>query len=249
MNRPTTYTVRQLADLAGITPRTLHHYDAIGLLQPSRGANGYRSYGESALVRLQQILLYRELGLDLDAIKALLDKKDYSVVKTLEAHRATLERRIERLFQLIETVDKTLAAQKGETTMTDEELFEGLTAQEKEYAYEALARWDPAVVRESHRRYNRLTPEEKKKMKDDGEAFTRRWAALIGTDPAGPDARQMVEHWRRGIEFFWTPTPEALLGMARMYNDDPRFKAYYDRFDPRLADYVRQCVEAVYGRP
>src|SRR5512145_2264663 len=128
------HTVRQLADLAGITPRTLHHYDAIGLLKPSLvGANGYRYYGEEALLRLQQILLYRELGLDLGAIKRLMDKKDFSVVRALEAHRTALRKRIERLETLVATVDRTLAAQKGETAMNDEQLFEGLTAQEREY--------------------------------------------------------------------------------------------------------------------
>lgn len=240
-------TVRQLADLAGITPRTLHHYDAIGLLKPSLvGGNGYRYYGEEALLRLQQILLYRELGLDLDAIKRLMGKKDFSVVKALEAHRVALRKRIERLETLVATVDRTLAAQKGETAMNDQQLFEGLTAQEKEYAEEAMERWDPQVVRESHRRYAALTPEQKKAMKAAGEEHLRQWAALIGTDPAGPQARAMVEQWRKGIEFFYTPTPEILVGLARMYVDDERFKATYDKVDPRLADYVRACVEAVY---
>lgn len=242
------HTVRQLADLAGITPRTLHHYDAIGLLKPSQvGGNGYRYYGEDALLRLQQILLYRELGLDLDAIKRLMGKKDFSVVKALEAHRRALKKRIARLETLVATVDKTIASQQGGTTMNDNELFSGLTAQEKEYAEEALERWDPQVVRESHRRYAQLTPAEKQAMKAAGEQLNRDWAALIGTDPAGPAARAVVERWRKGIEFFYTPTPEILVGLSRMYLDDPRFKATYDQVDPRLADYIRQCVEAVYG--
>jgi len=242
------HTVRQVADLAGVTPRTLHHYDTIGLLKPSLvGGNGYRYYGDEALLQLQQILLYRELGFDLDAIKRLVTKKDFSVVKALEAHKAALKKRIERLQRLVETVDKTIASQQGGTTMRDEQLFEGLTAQEKEYAEEALERWDPAVVRESHKRYGQLSAEQKKAMKQAGEDLLRDWAALIGTDPAGPAARAVVDRWRKGIEFFYTPTPQILVGLSQMYLDDPRFKANYDKVDPRLADYVRQCVMAAYG--
>jgi DNA-binding transcriptional MerR regulator len=241
------HTVRQLADLAGITPRTLHHYDAIGLLVPSRTGNGYRSYEPEALLRLQQILLYRELGLDLDAIKRLMTKKDFSVVRALEAHKAALRKRIQRLERLVETVDKTIASQQGGTTMSDEQLFGGLTAQEKEYAEEALERWDPTVVRESHRRYGQLSAGQKAQMKEAGETLNRDWAALIGSDPAGPKARAVVERWRKGIEFFYTPTPEVLLGLSQMYLDDPRFKATYDKVDSRLAEYVHDCVAAVYG--
>lgn len=244
------YTVRQVADLAGVTPRTLHHYDSIGLLKPSSvGGNGYRYYGEEALLRLQQILVYRELGMDLDHIGRLMGKKDFSVVRALEAHRTALARRIERLQRLVTTVDRTIATQKGETTMRDEELFAGLTAQEKEYAEEALEKWDPEVVKESNRRYTRLSEAEKKALKDEQASVHADWARLIGTDPGSLAARAMVERWRNSIAFFYTPTVEGLVGLARMYNDDPRFRAVYDRVDPRLAAYIRDCVEAYFRKP
>lgn len=243
------YTVRQVADLAGVTPRTLHHYDSIGLLKPtSVGGNGYRQYGEEALLRLQQILLYREMGMDLDAIKRLLAKKDFSVVKALEAHRSALTQRIERLRRLVETVERTIASQKGEKTMQDKELFEGLTEQEQAYAEEAMDRWDPAVVKESNRRYGRLTAAEKQAMKDAGEALNRDWAKLIGSPVDSPAVKAVVARWKKGLEFFYTPTPEILVGLAEMYVADDRFKANFDRHDPRLAAYVVECVKAEYGR-
>jgi len=243
------YTVRQVADLAGVTPRTLHHYDAIGLLKPtSVGGNGYRHYGEEALLRLQQILLYREMGMDLDAIKRLLARKDFSVVKALEAHRSALTRRIERLNRLVETVDRTISSQKGEMTMDDQRLFEGLTDQEKAYAEEAMDRWDPAVVKESNRRYGRLTAAEKQAMKDAGEALRRDWAKLIGTPVDSPAVKAVVARWKKGLEFFYTPTPEILVGLAEMYVADERFRANYDRHDPRLAAYVLECVKAEFRR-
>lgn len=241
------YTVKQVATLAGITVRTLHHYDALGLLKPSRtGDNGYRYYGEEALLLLQQILFYRELGMNLETIGNLMGRPGFTVVAALESHRKALARRIERLKRLLATVDKTLAQQKGETTMQQEEWFDGLSDQEKAYAEEAAQKWDPAVVKESNRRYARLTPAEKQRMKTDGEAFNHAWAALIGTDPAAPAARKMVEDWRKGIEFFYPTTPEGLRGLAEMYNQDERFKANYDKVDPRLAAYILACVSAYF---
>jgi len=240
------YTVKQVADLAGVTPRTLHHYDAIGLLAPTQvAANGYRLYGEDALLRLQQILLYRELGLDLDAIARLMHRPQ-AVVESLEHHREALQRRLGRLRRLIQTVDKTIAAQKGETTMNDAELVAGLTAQQKEYAEEALERWDPQVVRESHRRYGQLTAAQKQAMKDAGEALNRDWAALIGSSPTSAAVQAVVARWVKGIEFFYTPTPATLVGLARMYRDDARFGSNFDKVDVRLVDFVCQCVEAAY---
>jgi DNA-binding transcriptional MerR regulator len=238
-------TVREVADLAGITPRALHHWDALGLFKPAHvGANGYRYYDEEDLLKLQQILLYRELGMDLETIGRLVKQPNFSVVPALAAHRTALRRRIARLQTLVETVDRTIAAQTGGTKMNDKDLFAGLTAQEKEYAEEAMERWDPEVVKESNRRYARLSDTEKTALKAEQQALSADWARLIGTDPAGPGARALVERWRKGIAFFYEPTPEGLVGLARMYNDDPRFRANYDRVDPRLAAYILECVEA-----
>ena len=128
--------------------------------------------------------------------------------------------------------------------MSDEKLFKNLTPTERAYSEEALACWDPEVVRESHRRYNKLSPAERTAMKEGGAAFNKEWAALIGTDPSSPAAQEKVESWRKGVEFFWTPTLDNLVGLAQMYNDDPRFKSNYDKVDPRLAVFMLECVQA-----
>jgi DNA-binding transcriptional MerR regulator len=120
------YTVKQLADLAGISRRTLHYYDQIGLLEPSSvGENGYRFYGEDAVLRLQQVLFYRELDMGLDEIRAILDRPDFDVGRTLHAHRQALQHRIERLEALIGTIDKTIQYTRGKVEMSTPELFEG----------------------------------------------------------------------------------------------------------------------------
>lgn len=239
------YTVKQVAELAGVSVRTLHHYDAIGLLKPIRSkANGYRQYGEEALLRLQQILLYRELDLDLAAIKRLMGRPDFSVEAALRDHKKALLARIARLERLVDTVDQTIAKQKGQSNMTDEELFSNLTPQERAYSEEAMQRWDPAVVRESQRRYKRLSAAERQQLKEEGAALYRDWAALIGTDPASESVRQIVERWRRSIEFFWEPEEAGLLGLAEMYSEDERFRATFDAVDPRLCDFIVKCVRA-----
>ena len=238
------YTVRQVAALTGVTPRTLHHYDSIGLLKPNRAPNGYRSYDEENLLRLQQILFYRELGLELDRIRSLMGSPDFSVVAALKAHKRALGRRMERLQRLLETVDQTLEHYQGGKKMSVNELFRDLTPQEqKAYADEAEERWDPLVVKESNRRYNALSEAEKRAQKEEMNSLYNEWSLLVGTDPAGPSAQALVERWRRGIEFFWSPDAVSLLGLAQLYNTDPRFKKNYDQFAPGLASFILECVE------
>ena len=126
--RTATHTVRQLASLAGISVRTLHHYDHIGLLTPSaRSAAGYRLYGTEDLLRLQQILLFRELDLPLEEIRRILDDPGFDPVRALAQHRRTLELRAERLARLLHTIDRTIARlTEVDMSLTDEELYEGL---------------------------------------------------------------------------------------------------------------------------
>ena len=108
------YTVKQLADLAGVSPRTLHYYDQIDLLSPSKVEdNGYRNYDLSALQRLQQILFYREMGLSLKDIKTLLDTPDFDVLAALQAHKRELEKKAGRIFELLDTVDNTIGVTKS----------------------------------------------------------------------------------------------------------------------------------------
>src|SRR5512135_855581 len=118
------FTVKQLSQLAGVTPRTLHHYDQIGLLKPSRvGDNGYRYYGEESLLKLQQILFYRELGFELSQVRDILVRPDFDLQSALESHRKSLQGRVERLNRLIATVDDTILHLKGIKDMSNKQLF------------------------------------------------------------------------------------------------------------------------------
>ena len=148
------YTVKQLSNLAGISVRTLHYYDEIGLLKPaSIGANGYRYYEKESLILLQQILFYRELEMNLDGIKALMDRPDFDVLNALRSHKEALQGRVRRLNTLIQTVENTIDQMKGKETMNEKGLFAGFSEEEQEqYAREAEKMYDPETVRASNRK-------------------------------------------------------------------------------------------------
>src|SRR5581483_835643 len=126
--KPSTYTVKQVAAMSGVSVRTLHYYDETGLLTPLRnGANGYRMYGEPQLLMLQQILFYRELGFELKEIERILSRADFEKVAALESHRKVLEEKLARTRTLIETVEKTIKHLKGKRMMKSEEMFVGFS--------------------------------------------------------------------------------------------------------------------------
>lgn len=239
------FTVKQLASLAGITPRTLHHYDQIGLLKPSRlGDNRYRYYGEEALLRLQQILLYRELDMPLEQIRLILERRDFDVLIALRDHKDGLLKRAARIEQLIATVDDTILHLQGKKEMSDKQLFEPFNEeQQAEYEKEAMRMYDPEIVRESNRKWKSLTREEKQRIGEEGNAVYLAFLSAIDKGPSSSEAQACVAAWRKHMDYFWTPNTEQLLGLADGYNEDPRFKANFDKIDPRLAAFVREAVK------
>ena len=238
------YTVKQLAQLAGVSVRTLHHYDEIGLLTPPViGANGYRYYDERSVLRLQGILFYRELDFPLLAIKAVLDRPDFDPLAALQEQRTALEAKLGRLHRLIATIDQTIRHLKGETTMSTKQLFAGLTPeQEKEYTEEAARRWGEQGVRESVQRYNRYSPEKKTQIAAEGEAVYRDLVAAMPQGPAAPAVQTCIARWRKHLEYFWVPNDEQCLALATGYRDDPAFRKTYDAIHPELAPFMVEAV-------
>jgi DNA-binding transcriptional MerR regulator len=243
------YTVKQLSTLAGISVRTLHYYDEIGLLNPSTlGENGYRYYGDAALLRLQQIMFYRELDLSLGEIKQIIASPDFDVLQALQAHKQALGKRVERLIRLISTVDNTINHLKGMKEMSNNSLFKGFTEEEeKKYTAEAEKMYDPVIVQASVKKWKSYSKEDKQRIGEEGDAAYRAIVAAIPLGAASPQAQAGVELWRKHMDYFWTPSPDQLLGLAEIYNTDPRFKANFDKIDPRLAEFMREAVR-VYVR-
>jgi DNA-binding transcriptional MerR regulator len=244
------YTVRQLSRLAGISVRTLHHYHTIGLLEPeSVGANGYRYYGDESILRLQQILFYRELGFPLAEIRSMLEHSDFDPLEALGSHRLALAERIEHLKHLIQTVDDTILHLKGQKEMSKKQLFEVFNEeQQAEYEKEAMQMYDPATVKASMKKWKSYTTAEKERIGEEGNAAYDAILAAMPKGAASPEAQAGIERWRKHMDYFWTPNPDQLLGLAEMYNTDPRFKANFDKIDPRLAAFMVEAVKIYVAR-
>jgi MerR family transcriptional regulator, thiopeptide resistance regulator len=239
------YTVKQLAQLAGITTRTLHFYDETGLLKPERVAqNGYRYYGEESVLRLQQILFYRELDIPLEKIRQLLNGDNFEAEAALRKHKKALELRIERSKRLIETIEETILHLQGVIPMNDKNLFSAFSEEEQEeYAKEAERLYDPEIVRASQKKWKSYSDADKKRIGEEGNAAYAALAAAIPHGSGSPEAQAGVELWRKHMDYFWTPNPEQLVGLTELYLQDARFKANFDKIDPRLAEFMHEAVK------
>jgi len=244
------FTVKQLSRLAGVTPRTLHHYDAIGLLKPSHiGENGYRYYGEQSLLQLQQILFYRELELPLSDIQEIMGRRDFEVLPALESHKVELGKRIERLQRLIGTVNNTISHLKGEKEMSKKQIFSGFSEDEQEqYAAEAEKIYDPETVRTSNKKWKGYSAEEKQRILNESKQIYIDMIAAMPKGAASVETQAIGQRWRTNMDYFWTPSVDQLLALASGYSADPRFKANFDEMHPELGEFMKAAVSEYVAR-
>lgn len=244
------YTVKALAELAGLTPRALRWYDNLGLLKPCRVTEaGYRLYGGAEVDRLQQILFYRELGLELSDIGRILDDSAFDRDAALCGHLAALEGRRARLDALILTVRHTL---KEGQTMSDKEKFEGFKAKtirenEEKYGGEIREKYGSGVVEQSNQLFQNLTEEQFEEMNAISGQIRARLAQAVsqGLAPAGEEGLAIAALHRRWLGFTWPSyTPQAHAGLGEMYVADERFTAYYDAEVPGCAAFLRDAIGA-----
>jgi MerR family transcriptional regulator, thiopeptide resistance regulator len=253
------WTVGEVARVAHVTVRTLHHYDEIGLLVPSgRSGSGYRLYSESDLERLHQILLYRELEFSLDTIGQLLDGPALDRGKALRVQRQLLLERRQRTDAVIRAIDRSLEAMEQGVTMSTDELFEGfrelaqapedVRAHHREHAAEAREQWGGTdAYGESMRRARKYRHEDWEAIKAEGDANEERMVDLMraGADPEGPEARAVAESMREHItRWFYPCSVEMHAGLADMYEADARFRAYYEKRAEGYASYVAAAIRA-----
>jgi DNA-binding transcriptional MerR regulator len=241
------YTVKQLAELAGVSVRTLHYYDEIDLLNPTQvGSNGYRYYDDDALLRLQQVLFYREIGLELMQIKDVLDQPDFDVVAALRSHRRAIQEKMHRLGHLIETVDETIAHLEGEAEMRDKKkLFRAFSdAQQAEYEREARLQYGPELVNESVQRWNNYSEAERQRIMDEGNAIYADISAALeaGKSAAESEVQALFERWHQHLRHFYEPPLELLAGLATLYTTDVRFIANFQKLHPELPDYLAEGI-------
>lgn len=240
-----TYTVKQLADLADVTPRTLRYYDHIGLLRPSSvGENGYRYYNDAAALRLQQILFYRELGLSLEEVQWVLDSPDFDLLAALQRHREALIQRVGRLNHLIATVDKTIMHLKGERAMSTEELFEGFDDETQAlYGKKVSEMYDPEIVQQSSRRWKDYSANDRARVMAEGGEIYRELATMTAQDPASAEVQVVIGRWHQHIRAFYEPTPEIMRGLGQGYEVNPEFTSFFQALHSDLPRFLHQAID------
>lgn len=244
------YTVQKLSRMAGVSPRTLRYYDEIGILKPARiNSSGYRIYGQAEVDRLQQILFYRELEMSLDRIKNIVNAPGFDRVKALMEHRERLLAKRHNLDKLIANVEKTIESSKGRIKMTDKEKFEGFKQKliddnEKKYAQEIREKYGDEAVDRSNQQFKKMTQKEYEAMKDLEKQIKETLAEALETgNPASDLAQKAADLHKQWITKAWGQySKEAHAGVAQLYVDDERFKAYYDEKRPGTAEFLRDAI-------
>ena len=244
------YTVGQVARLAGVTVRALHHYDQIGLLSPSgRTGAGYRRYSDADLERLQLVRYYRELGFPLEQIAEILDDPAGDRDAHLRRQHELLTVRIKRLQEMVTAIEFAMEANKLNIPLTPQERFEVFGDFEPEaYAEEAEQRWGGTdAYRESNRRASSYSKDDWLRIKGETEDWGRRIVALMasGAPADGPAAMELAEEHRQHISrWFYECSYEVHTGLADMYLADERFLAHYEAMAPGLGQYLHEAIHA-----
>ena len=242
--------IGEVARLAHVSVRTLHHYDRIGLVRPStRTAAGYRLYATEDLERLQTVLLYKELGFGLGEIRDLLAEPGFDRREALRAQREQLARRSARVDAMLALIDKTLAAMDEGITMDRSDMFEVFgDFDPAEHEAEAEARWgETEAYKESARRTHRYTKEDWARFKAESDAVNEALARLMdeGIAPEDPRAMDAVEQHRLLIDAWFYPCTAAMHEqLGRMYVEDARFAATYEKIRPGMAAYMSDAAAA-----
>jgi DNA-binding transcriptional MerR regulator len=237
-------TVKQLASLAGVSNRTLHYYDEIGLLKPDAIAeNGYRQYGKQALLRLQQILFYRELDFPLETIRDLVTRPEFDTVRALQAHRTSLQERSQKLENLINTIDKTIEHLEGKREMNQSEFFKGWSEEKQpEFEQEIRQKYGEHAM-DGVIDWNSYTKEQKTAIIAEGKANTQAMAALMDKPFNSPEVQAVVARWHQQLKYFFDPSIERMRGLGQMYTEDPRFMMGYEKVRKGLALFMKQAID------
>ena len=246
-------TVKQVAKISGVSVRALHHYDEIGLLKPAQlGRNRYRYYGDEELLRLQQILIHRELGIPLSEIAAILDAPGFDRLATLQQQRQKLEAEAKRYAQLVRTIDRTIANIKGERAMRNADLYKGISP-EKQAEYEAwlIEKYGgdmPDRIEASRKKYAQLTDAEKEKIGAGLQELETAWAEAMesGVPPDSAALDPLLARFRDWVAFMWDRPcpPEAFAGLADLHLSHPDFVARYEALGKGFSDYHAAAMKA-----
>lgn len=236
--------VKEVADLVGISVRTLHHYDEIGLLTPEETTeSGYRLYSDENLEMLQQILFFKELDFPLKKIKEIISSPSFDRQEALELHQKMLREKRCRLDQMIATIDKTIQHMKGEIQMSNKEKFEGFDFSHNPYEQEARERWGDEVVDNANAKLGKMSKDEQKAFSQAMESIYKKLASLRNTSPESEESQEAIKEWYDFLNSMGNfYSLEAFKGLGQMYVDDERFTKNIDHYGEGLAKFMRDAM-------
>lgn len=235
---------REVADLIGVSVRTLHHYDEVGLVSPERvDDNEYRIYTNGDLSKLQQVLFFKKLGFKLSNIKEIIKNPEYDQKEALLMQKEMLLKEKEQIFTMINTIDLTLREMNGEITMTNQDKFKGIDFSNNPYEQEAREKWGDAAVDKYDKKLKQMdTNVVERKF---NEIYTD-LAAIRHIDPASEEAQIEIRKWFVFLNEMGDYSLEAFKGLGDMYVEDERFTKNIDIFGEGLAEFMRQAMTVYY---
>ena len=244
------YTVSKLANISGVSGRTLRYYDQIDLLKPARiNDSGYRIYSSNEVDTLQQILFYRELGIRLDDIKKVITDPGFNQMQALEEHHVKLKMKRKQLDKIIATLETTIQNQKGGLMMQDEKKFSGFKEKiiqdnEEKYGKEIRVKYGDDTIDKSNEKLRGMSEADYNAMKKvEKEVFQLLKEAKETGDPTSNVARELVKKHKQWLMYSWTSYSKgAHAGLAEMYVADERFRDYYDKEVEGGAQFLRDAI-------
>jgi DNA-binding transcriptional MerR regulator len=243
------YTVKQLAQISGVSIRTLHWYDEVGLLKPAyHGSNGYRYYEEEQLLILQQILFFRELGFELKQIRRILGRSDFDKMVALSSHRNVLKKNLEQTRKLIKTIDKTIQHLKGTKKMKEKEMFFGFSKeQQAQYEKQIIERFGEqgkAHIEESKQNAKKWSKVDEEKLQQEFVAICKELTHLLDQDceVSAKEVQSVIRRHYLWLKNFWTPTKESYAGHGQFIAESDLRKAY-EEYHPRLPEYIAEAIQ------
>lgn len=253
------YTVKKLSELSGVTIRTLHFYEEIGLLKPAyHGSNGYRYYEEKELLQLQQILFFKELGFSLKQIQKVLGRDDFDQLSALYTHRKSLNREWEKIGLLLKTIDKTIKHMKGKKKMKDKEIFDGFNITLVKKAKEGESYFAAEeIVGKSVKNPTKNIQDVEKRGKEFYEHISKTAHAIFkdlvhciekGLDPASDEVQRIIKKHHTLTEQTHAATQEVYTALAQMYQEHPEFRKQLDPFHPELAIFMAEAMRVFADR-
>jgi DNA-binding transcriptional MerR regulator len=243
------YTVKKLAQISGVSIRTLHWYDEVGLLKPAyHGSNGYRYYEEEQLLILQQILFFRELGFELKKIRKVLGRSDFDKMVALSSHRELLKKNLEQIRKLIKTIDKTIEHLKGTKKMKEKEMFSGFSKeQQAEYETQIIERFGDqgkAHIEESKQNVKKWSKADEENFKKEFIEICKELTHLLEQNfkVSAHEVQSVIHRHHLWLSKCWTPTKESYARHGQFIVDSDLRKAY-EAFHPRLSEFIAAAIQ------